>query len=90
MKAECHEKYKKYRNSLPSLLKESKHVYYTKYFESDWNNIKNTWKEIKTIIPIDKKKSFFIISSLDPHKSSGPNSIPVKILNLLKMTSLNN
>ena len=25
-------------------------MYYTKYFESNWNNIKNTWKGIKTII----------------------------------------
>ena len=31
-------------------MKESKQIYYTKYFESNWNNIKNTWKGIKTII----------------------------------------
>ena len=34
--------------------------------------------------PTDKNKISFIISSLDSHKSSGPNSIPVKILKLLK------
>ena len=120
------------------------------YFESNWNNIRNTWKGIKTIISIkniattiphstefnnrtiidptamssvfnnyftsiaektksnikfspkpytdylsntnpntfflttDKNGISFIISSLDSHKSSGPNSIPVKILILLK------
>ena len=52
IKAECHEKYKKYRNLLSTLLKESKQIYYTKYFESNWNNIRNTWKGITTIISI--------------------------------------
>ena len=52
IKAECHEKYKKYRNLLSTLLKESKQIYYTKYFESNWNNIRNTWKGVKTIISI--------------------------------------
>ena len=32
----------------------------------------------------DKNEMSLIISSLDSHKSSGPNSIPVKILKLLK------
>ena len=33
-------------------MKESKQIYYTKYFESNWNSIRNTWKGIKTIISI--------------------------------------
>ena len=136
---------KKYRNLLSTLLKESRQIFYTKYFESNQNNITNTWKGIKTIISVknitatiphsiefknrtitdptamsnvfnnyftsiaEKKKSnikfspkhtnylpntntntflltrtdkneiSFIISSLDSHKSSDPNSIPVKI-----------
>ena len=53
IKAECHEKYKKYRNLLSTLLKKSKQIYYTKYFASNWNNIRNTWKGIKTIISIE-------------------------------------
>ena len=132
-------------------MKQSKQIYYTKYFENNWNNIKNTWKGIKTIIsikditatvphsivfnnktitdlkvmsnvfnnyftfiakktnsnikflpkhytdylsysntntffltPTNKNKISIIISSLDSHKSSDPNSIPVKILKLLK------
>ena len=146
-----HEQYKTYRNLLSTLMKQSKQNYYTKYFENNWNNIKNTWKGIKTIIsiknitatvphsiefnnktitdptamsnvfnnyftsiakktnsnikfspkhytdylsysntntffltPTDKNEISLIISSLDSHKSSGPNSIPVKILKLLK------
>ena len=138
IKAVFHEQYKTYRNLLSTLMKQSKQIYYTKYFENNWNNIKNTWKGIKTIIsiknitttvphsiefnyrtitdpeamsnvsnikflpkhytdylshtntntffltPTDKNELSFIISSLDSHKSSGPNSIPVKILKLLK------
>ena len=128
-------------------MKQSKQIYSTKHFENNWNNIKNTWKGIKTIIliknitttvsqstefnnrtitepiamsnvfnkyftsiakktnsnikfsqkhysdylsytnantflliPTDKNEISFIISSLDSHKSSGANSIPVKIL----------
>ena len=33
-------------------MKASKQIYYTKYFESNWNNIKNTWKGVKIIISI--------------------------------------
>ena len=151
IKAEFDEKYKTNRNLFSTLMKENKQIYYTKYFESNWNNIKNTWKSIKTITsiknirtkiphsiefnnrtitdptvmsnvfnnyftsiagkmksnikfspkhysdyqsntnintifltPTDKSEISFIISSLDSHKSSGPNSIPVKILKLLK------
>ena len=146
-----HEQYKTCRNLLSTLMKQSKQNYYTKYFENNWNNIKNTWKGIKTIIsiknitatvphsiefnnktitdptamsnvfnnyftsiakktnsninflvkhytdylsysntntffltPTDKNEISLIISSLDSHKSSGPNSIPVKIFKLLK------
>ena len=151
IKAVFHEQYRTYKNLLSKLMKQSKQIYYTKYFENNWNNIKNTWKGIKTIIPIknitttvphsieftnktvtdptgmsndfnnyftsiakktnsnikfspkdytdylsytntntffltptDKNEISFIISSLDSHKSPGPNSIPVKILKLLK------
>ena len=34
------------------MMKQSKQIYYTKYFENNWNNIKNTWKRIKIIISI--------------------------------------
>ena len=152
IKAVFHEQYRTYKNLLSKLMKQSKQIYYTKYFENNWNNIKNTWKGIKTIIPIknitttvphsieftnrtvtdptgmsnvfnnyftsiakktnsniklspkhytdylsytntntffltptDKNEISFIISSLDSHISSGPNSIPVKILKLLKI-----
>ena len=43
LKEEFHTNYKKYRNLLPTLMKKSKQAYYDKYFERNWNNIKNTW-----------------------------------------------
>ena len=46
----------------------------------------NTFFLILTV----KKDTSFIISSLDSHKSSAPNSIPVKGLKLIKITCSNN
>ena len=136
---------------LSTLMKKSKKNYYNHYFKNNWDNIKNTWKGIKSILninntqsnipkilvsnntasaepieivnifnnfftsiaaktkesikyshkhfsnflknrsddsfflsPTDKYEIINIISSLDPMKSTGPNSIPTKILKLLK------
>ena len=33
-------------------MKKSKQAYYDKYFEKNWNNIKNMWKEIKSLISL--------------------------------------
>ena len=51
IKTEFHEKYKTYRNLFFTLMKETKHIYYRKYFQSNWSNI-NTWEGIKIIILI--------------------------------------
>ena len=48
LKEEFHTNYKKYRN----LLSKSKQAYYDQYFERNWNNIKNTWKGIKSPISL--------------------------------------
>ena len=52
LKEEFHTNYKKYRNLLFSLMKKSKQAYYDKYFKRNWNNIKNTWKGIKSLISL--------------------------------------
>ena len=150
-KEKLHARYKEYRNLLSTLLKRSKTNYYNHYFDTNWNNIKNTWKGIKSILSIkpyqsdipktlnandgtitnpveianvfnsyfssiasqtkvnikhsrkhfsdflrnraqnsfflsstDKDEIALIISSLDSTKSVEPNSIPTKILKLLK------
>ena len=33
-------------------MKKSKEAYYHRYFERNWNNIKNTWKGIKSLISL--------------------------------------
>ena len=133
-------------------MKKSKQAYYDRYFERNWNNIKNTWKGIKSLISLktiassiptalsldngdtitnpydiantlnknfaskakttkksikyshkhfsdylskesdstiflqstDKEEIANIISSLNSGKASGPNSIPYRILFILK------
>ena len=52
LKEEFHTNYKKYTNLLSTLMKKSKQAYYDKYFESNWNNIKKTWKGIKSLISL--------------------------------------
>ena len=44
--------YKDCRNMLSKILKQSKTNYYNHYFKANWNNIKNTWKGIKSILNI--------------------------------------
>ena len=51
-KEEFHTKYQKYRNLLSTLRKKIKQAYYDKCFERNWNNIKNTWKGIKSPISL--------------------------------------
>ena len=57
LKKEFHTNYKKYRNLLSTLMKKTKQAYYDKYFEKNWNNIKNTWKGIKSLISLKTKAS---------------------------------
>ena len=52
LKEEFHTNYKKYRNLLTTVMKKSKRAYYDKYFEKNWNNIKNTWIGIKSLISL--------------------------------------
>ena len=51
-KEEFHTKYiRRYRNLLSTLMNKIKQsYYYGKYFERNWNNIKNIWKEIKSLL----------------------------------------
>ena len=37
---------------LSTLLKRSKQSYFSNFFESTWNNIKNTWKGIESLITL--------------------------------------
>ena len=48
LKEEFHTNYKNYRNLVSALMKKSKQAYY----DSNWSNIKNTWKGIKSLISL--------------------------------------
>ena len=50
LKEETHIEHENHRNLLSTIMKKSKQAYYNKYFETNWNNIKNTWKGIKSLI----------------------------------------
>ena len=47
-------------------MRKSKQAYYNKYFETNWNNIRNTWKAIKSLISLKTVASSVpTVSSLD-------------------------
>ena len=50
-----HQEYKTYRNSLSTFLEQSEKSY-NNYFRNNINNIKNTWKGIKSIISLKTKE----------------------------------
>ena len=52
LKGKFHTNYKKYRNFLSTLIKKSKQAYYDKYFETNWNDVNNTWKGIKSLVSL--------------------------------------
>ena len=60
---EMHIKYKLYRNLISTLLERSKCLYFTKIFNDNLNNLKNTWKGIKNLISL---KMYHILLLL-PH-----------------------
>ena len=48
LREKFHMKYKNYRNLLSTPMRKSKQNCYNKFFETTWNNIKNSWKGIKS------------------------------------------
>ena len=52
LKDEFHINYKKYRNLISTLIKKSKQPYHNKYFETNWDNIKSTWKRTKLLMSL--------------------------------------
>ena len=47
-------------------MKKSKQAYYDRYFERNWNNIKNMWKGIKSLISLQNvASSISTVLSLD-------------------------
>ena len=57
LKNEAHTKYKLYRNMLATPWKRTKHTYFSSFFQNHVNDLKNTWKGIKTIISLEDSRS---------------------------------
>ena len=79
IKSERHLKYKNHRNLISTLSKRSKQNYCKKYFESNLNNSKSTWKGIKFIITMKN-----VISTVPRTLSHDENTItnPCEIANV--------
>ena len=60
-------------------MKKSKQVYYGKYFERNWKNIKNTWKGIKSLISL--KAVAFIVPTVLPLDNGDTITNPYDIAN---------
>ena len=62
--AQISQKHKKYRNLIITLQRRSKEIYFQNFFLTNQQNIKKTWKGIKDILAISKKKPPQLIISL--------------------------
>ena len=56
-KEELKNKYKKLRNSITSKIRHNKKKYYENYFNENSDNLRNTWRGIKSIINLNKSSS---------------------------------
>ena len=75
-KDEYHKKYKELRNEIVTQCRESEKTYYQKYFKENSDNIKNTWKGIKSIINIRSKGKSIPMYMMDNNdKISDPTAI---------------
>ena len=71
-----------FNNNFTSIAEKTKsNIFQPKHY-TDY--LSNTNTNTFFLVPTDKNEIHFIISSLDSHKSSNPNSLPMKILKLLK------
>ena len=76
IKEKLHNDYKSYRNMISTLLKQRKKNYYDKYFKDNINNMKNTWKGIRSIISLQKTTNDSpTIISLEGHTVTDPRTI---------------
>ena len=55
VKSLFHTRYKTLRNRIVTLCRQSKKLYYQKYFEINSVNLRNTWRGIKSIINLNEK-----------------------------------
>ena len=59
-----HESYKKYRNKIIELIRQSKQTYYQRYFEQNKKDSKTIWQGIDEIISSGKNKNGSHVSAI--------------------------
>ena len=65
-------------------MNKDKQSHYGNYFEGNWNSIKNTWKEIKSIISLKRKASRILTALSLDHGDTTTNSFHIaNIFNFL-------
>ena len=75
-KDEFHKKYKELRNEIVTQCRESEKTYYQNFFKENSDNIKNTWKGIKSIISLRNKNKSMPMYMMDKNeKISDPTAI---------------
>ena len=78
-KNEVYQHYKYYRNLHSTLMEKSKQIYYERFFKNNLNNLKNIWKDIRSLIA-DKHSSASNIDMLT-HKGAAVTD-PLHIANI--------
>ena len=63
-------RYKYYRNKISSLIRISKKIYYSDYFEANMSNIKKTWTGINELLFRHKKNLKTITAIKDPNNKN--------------------
>ena len=66
---------------LSTLLKRSEHSYFSKFFQSNWNNIKNAWKGIKSLITL-KDISTSVPRTLRYNNKTVTNPVELQIISI--------
>ena len=78
IKDDYHKRYKELRNQILTLCRQSKNLYYQKYFTENTKDIKSTWKGIKSIININSRSKITPTSLIVDNKV---NTDPIVIAN---------
>ena len=91
LKEEFHTNYKKCRNLLYTLMKKNKQAYYDKFFERNWNSIKNTWKGMKSLIFLKTVASNVptVVSLCNDDSITNPDNIAKTFNNYFASTAEN-
>ena len=76
LKANLHKQYKNYRNSIVNLIRISKQIYFTNYFQTNSKNSKKIWQGINDYLHRNKNKGTDKVTlNLDGNKITEPANV---------------